>query len=185
MASTAEQRARLLLCMNIGVLVVLGPYALLAPGSAAAHLFGDSRAGKQAALMDMSPPTGGSPLYSYQMLGACGHTLSNAGSCLGIRIMRLEVRTPAAAAQAGYATPTQINGAALLPHSATMRFHVIPALHCRDLVAGRGRGLGAGPQQPTQVQVMSAAMLCCAALRCSPPARPQPICRVAWTACRC
>lgn len=72
MASTAEQRARLLLRLNVCVLVFLGPYAVLAPAGAAAHLFGDTRAGKTASLMDMSPPTGGSPLPAYQMLGALG-----------------------------------------------------------------------------------------------------------------
>lgn len=70
MASTAEQRARMLLRLNVSVLVFLGPYAVLAPAGAAAHLFGDARAGKIASLMDMSPPTGGSPLPAYQMLGA-------------------------------------------------------------------------------------------------------------------
>ncbi|PRW45082.1 potassium transporter [Chlorella sorokiniana] len=69
MACTAEQRARWLHRLNIAVLVLLGPYALLSPAGAAEHLFGDARAGKVAALQDMSPPSGGSPLFSYQMLG--------------------------------------------------------------------------------------------------------------------
>lgn len=81
MASTPTQRARMLLSINIAVLVVLGPYALLAPAGAAAHLFGDARAGRVASLLDMSPPSGGSPLFSYQMLGAA--LCSAMGWCRG------------------------------------------------------------------------------------------------------
>lgn len=72
MATPAERRVRFLFCLNIGVLAVLGPAGLLAPGGVAAHWFGDSRSGATARLMDMSPPSGGSPLLSYQMLGAPG-----------------------------------------------------------------------------------------------------------------
>ena len=144
MASTPAQRARMLLSINIAVLVVLGPYALLAPAGAAAHLFGDARAGKVASLLDMSPPSSGSPLFSYQMLGALLRWWC--GSVQGCAARRIS---------------------ACIELACTPRLQLTCALLRRYLVGGGGRGLCTGPARSPQVQVPRCAVLCCAVLRCA------------------